>query len=434
MPFLMTPEENFLWEAARYWRSPDKIMVPDSLDWSRIAEVGVANRMATLLKRILDATGGWRDLPDGAQKEIQDSAERLSQNAVVMSQSLSTYLKYAHARAIRTVVLKGLSISNNIYGDPAMRPGGDIDILVSRPQVNAAIELLEEMDIGPYWPNLMADPYYERHHLHHQRCSRDLKIWFEIHWALDHPYTLLTIDYDAVLNRAKPARLLGQSVYELDLPDLLLTLVVHLVKHAVYLPTAVHKEDLARVILADGMLMYYLDIAEVIQKYNTEIDWNAVIRLARSTGTTGLFGPVLRAVNITLSAGVPNTVIEALSLEEPGRVTKFAMNRVIEREIAQYSGGAPSRFWEVLLVTNGAFILRPIRIIESARYFFPHKDFMFRRYGRHDAGTMLVHFVRAVLQFSRFGIDSIYFALERYRRLKKIGYSTSLFNRLEPDG
>jgi hypothetical protein len=79
----------------------------------------------------------------------------------------------------------------------------------------------------------LKDEYFARHHLHQQRSTSDLSIWFEIHWALDHPYTLLTVDYESIFARAKPSGLLGEPIQEMALPDLLLSLAIHLVKHAV---------------------------------------------------------------------------------------------------------------------------------------------------------------------------------------------------------
>jgi hypothetical protein len=41
--------------------------------------------------------------------------------------------------------------------------------------------------------------------------------------------------------------------------------------------------------------------------------------------------------------------------------------------------------------------------------------------------------LRALAQSLRFGWDSLYFGIERYVRLKRLGKSASLFNKLEID-
>lgn len=437
MSFSLTPEETFLWHCANHWRTPEQITLPN-LDWARVVQIAVPNRMATLLRRVLHARDLWGTLPEAPRTEIEASANRLQTNATLMSTSLTEYLRRANARGIETVVLKGLSISTNVYGDPAMRPGGDIDVLVRREHVQPCAEVLAEMGIGAFWPNLMDDAYYTRHHLHQQRSSQDLKIWYEIHWALDHPYTLFTIDYDAMMSRTRQGELLGQPVNALALPDLLLSLAVHLVKHAIYLPHAYTRADLARGILADSMLMYYLDIAEVIKQNAGQMDWDAVIRLAKETGTVDELGAVLHVCRTQLAAPIPDRVLAALPVQQGGIFTRWMMNQVLDREVAQHQAWThphqpPNKLWDALVITNGAFILRPIRLVESAPYFFPPSEFLQRKYGRSGLLTALGHFARAIGQFARFGWDSVYFAAKRYRRLKGIGYSTSLFNRLETE-
>ncbi len=429
----LTREETFLWDCARSWRQPSALAIPDPLDWERVVTVAVANRMPTLLHGVLTRRGLMEDLPEAARVVLSTAAHRMADSAAAMGESLAHYLRRAAAQGIDTVVLKGLSVSVNVYGDPAMRPGGDIDILVRPPDVAPSLRLLDDMGIGPYWPNLMDDAYYARHHLHQQRCTRDLKIWYEIHWALDHPLSLLTLDYDAMMDRTTPGTLLDEPVRDLAPHDLILALAIHLVKHAVYLPSVVERPDLARIILADSMLMYYLDVAEAIAKLDSQIDWQQLIDTARAGGATNIVGSVLRACVRLFASPVPSWVRTSLTIDGPGSLTRRVMERVTAYEMATYLGEERSKLWEFLLVTNGAFILRPIRVIDLASYIMPQRDFLRRRYGRDSLSTALGHAVRAGVQYARLGVDTIYFTWERYRRLKSLNQNASLFNRLEPD-
>ena len=424
-------EERYLWACARNWRTPANLDPVQGLDWERVVQIAQANRMQTLLYQVLLSTGHIQALSPATCETLQQDVIRLRQDAALLSQSLQTYLHHAAQRGIETVVLKGLSVSINIYGQPAMRPGGDIDILVRKKDVAASLAILDEMGIGQHWPNLLHDRYYERHHLHQQRCTRDLKIWFEIHWALDHPYTLLTIDYEGVMARTTAGQLLGQPVRDLALPDLLLSLAIHLVKHAIYLPSVVERPDLARIILADGMLMYFLDIAEVIRQKGAEIDWPLTVRLAREWGAVDILGSVLRVCQRYLGADVPASVLAQLPVRGPGGVTRRAMSRIADYELSTFLGQPASRLWDFLLVTNGAFILRPIRLLDLGAYIFPPREFLFRRYGSDSWWVAAGHALRATAQYGRNGLDTLYYTWERYRRLKALNQSASLFNRLE---
>lgn len=425
----LSPEEQLAYEFAHSWR--DENYRPDlrqNVDWLRFAKLLTHNRMAVLARQIFSRLNV--SIPPEAQKLIQEQTERYERSASKLGNALTTYLKSAETHGIKTIVLKGLWLCENIYQIPSMRPGGDIDILVPRNDVDACLKLLAEQGIAEFWPNLLHDEYFTRHHLHQQRSTPDLNIWFEIHWALDHPYTLLTVDYESVFERAKPGQLLGAPLQEMSVPDLLLGLAIHLVKHAVYLPSLLAQEDLPRIILADGMLMYYLDVVEVLKKYR-DIDWNLAIKLAHDGGAVDILGSVLRVCKQYFDAPVPDDVLLALPISKHGFVTRTMMARAAEQELAAYEERKGSRFWNLLLAHNSAFILRPIRMLETISYFFPPSDFLRRRYKQTNFIARIHHLLIAFWQTLRFGYDTVYFGMERYFRLKRLGKSASFFNKLE---
>jgi hypothetical protein len=424
----LTNEEKLAFEFANHWR--DENYRPDlqKIDWLRFANLLVHNRMAVLAMQIFKR--GNVSIPDEAQKILSEQTERCERSAVKLGSALTTYLESAETLELETVVLKGLWLCEKVYQVPSMRPGGDIDILVRQNEVDACLALLNEQGIGEYWPNLLHDDYFTRHHLHQQRCTPDLNIWFEIHWALDHPYTLLTIDYESIFERAEPSAIMGAPIREMATPDLLLSLAIHLVKHAVYLPSLVNHGDLSRIILADGMLMYYLDVAEII-KQDRNIDWDLTIQLAHEWGAMDILGSVLQTCKLYFETPVSESVFAALPISKPWKITRSVMAHVAEYELATYAGKTVSRFWQLMMASNGAFILRPVRLLETASYFFPPDDFLLRCYGTSALLCRIGHLLLAIRQTVRFGWDTIYFGTERYFRLKRLGKSASLFNRLE---
>ncbi len=193
------------------------------------------------------------------------------------------------------------------------------------------------------------------------------------------------------------------------------------------------RPDLARIILADSMLMYYLDVAEAIARLGPQIDWPQLVDVAQASGAAGIVGAVLRACVRLFASAVPAWVQTSLAVRGPGRFTRRVMERITAYETATYLGQQPSKVWEFLLVTNGAFILRPIRVLDLASYVLPQRDFLRRRYGRDSLPTAAGHALRAAGQYARLGADTVYFTWERYRRLKGLNQSASLFNRLETD-
>jgi hypothetical protein len=421
-------EEKLAYEFAQHWHDKNYRPNLEDIDWVRFAKLLTYNRMAVLATQIFARVKA--SISPDAQKLISEQAERYERAASKLGDALIRYLKSADSRGIKTIVLKGLWLCEKIYHLPSIRPGSDIDILVQRKDVDVCLKLLAEQGIDEFWPNLLEDEYFSRHHLHQQRSTPDLNIWFEIHWALDHPYTLLTVDYESIFKRAKPAQLFDAPVQEMGVPDLLLSLSIHLVKHAVYLPSLLDREDLPRIILADGMVMYFLDVTEVIKQHQ-DIDWDLTIQLAHDWGAVDILGSVLHVCKRYFEAPIPNEVLSALPVMRPWAITRLLMGRAVDEKLVAYEEREGSNFWKLLFASNGAFILRPIRMLETISYFFPPSDFLRRRYGKANFITRIRHLFVAFLQTLRFGWDTFYFGMERYFRLKRLGKSASLFNKLE---
>ena len=221
---------------------------------------------------------------------------------------------------------------------------------------------------------------------------------------------------------------------DLSPPDLLLTVAIHLVKHAVYLPAVYTQPNLPQIILADGMLMYYLDAAEVVNVHSEDMDWQLAVDVAWESGAVDILGSVLQVCRHYLDAPVPDWVLEALPVRGQSKLVNRTHQRVADYELQRYLGEEQSWLWNFLLDTNGAFILRPIRILDTVSYFFPSSDYQKRRYGNTSPATGTRHFLKATGQYIRLSVDTIYYTWERYRRLKKLNKSASLFNRLETEG
>jgi hypothetical protein len=99
------------------------------------------------------------------------------------------------------------------------------------------------------------------------------------------------------------------------------------------------------------------------------------------------------------------------------------MERLMNYEIATFQGQDRSRFWDIMLMTDESFILRPIRALDTIAYFFPGVDYLQRRYGANSWTTRLEHLGRATGQFARLGFDTAYYSLKRSRRRKVLEQS-----------
>ncbi len=412
----LSPEESLLWACARHWPEPQSAvdLAQAGIDWDVAVKVAVDNRMQILLRQALAKRQMIASLPEDAATLLQRACARTEQAADMLTVALGQYLSFAARRNQEVVVLKGLWLSERIYGDKNMRPGGDIDILIREEAIPQSMAILEDdMGYGTWWRPLLDDRYYQRHHLHQQRCNDDRSIWIEPHWRLDHPYNQLTIDYGAMMDRAQPGELWGLPIRELSPPDLLLALAIHLVKHAVYLPAVLTRPDLPRLILADGMLMYFADVAAAIKVYQDRIDWRQVIALARQGGAVDSLGPVLRVCHDYLGSDIPAFVLEQLTAAKPRGLNRLALERMAEYELAIYQGQKPGRLWSLLLGYQESIVFRPIRLLDFVSYLFPGDDYLRRRYDRATVVNRLRHLLLTAGRYLRIAGDTVYYTIKR---------------------
>ncbi len=408
----LTPEELFLWQAACHWRQPAALPAPGSLAWGRVVQVGLANKMATLLGQTVRGAGLWDEMPAEAQAMLAEGEAKFARKAQELTAVLQAYMPLAHQHQLESMPMKGLWVSCNLYGQAAMRPGHDLDILVRRDRLDDCIGLLEAVGFGRYWPDTLPDEFYKRHHLHLELSLPDCWTWVEIHWAFDHPRTQLTIDYEAVMDRTTEGELLGVPIWEPNPSDLLLYLSVHLVKHMVHLPATYERPDLPRLILAEGRLMYFLDVAEAVKVYAQEIDWRLLIESAEAYGAVDILGATLRVCRQYLAAPVPEWVLRHLPVHPVRGITGRLHRELAAHTLAGYLGQPTSAFWTFMVEENYKFIFRPIRLWDLIVYAFPGQSYLQRRYGG-GATTAVPHFLRTVMDYGRLAIDTLHASYQR---------------------
>ncbi len=409
----LSPEEAFLWSCARNWPNPPETVDPASLDWQTIVPLAVRNRMQVLLDRQIEASNMRVALPRDAADALHVAVDKYVTSAGDMTALLRRYLPRASERRIDSAVFKGMHLCEKIYHDPEIRPGTDIDLLVRRHQVQQSVTLLEELGLGRFWSPLLADRYYDRHHLHQQRCTPGREIWVDIHWALDHPYNCLTTDYDALMDRSRASTLVGCPVRELSATDDLLCLAVHLVKHAVYLPAVLERGDLRRIILADGYLMYFVDIVALLNRYGARVDWSIAATRAREWGAEVSLYSSLRVCRDLLAGPIPDDALADMSPDEPGSVTRWVMTRLADHKVSEHLGRKSSPFAAFLFGYNESLVLRPVRLLDLSSYFLPTSDFLRRRHGSATLLQAAKHAVRALGSAVRFCLDTVYYTTKR---------------------
>ena len=412
----MTPwlsaEEAFLWQLAREWRDPKPLVDVPALDWEQVIDLAIENKMSVLVGDYLRQQGLMGLLSRDVLGRLASAEAVNREKASSLTKILHDYMALAEANNVPTIPLKGLWVSNRIYHNPQMRPGHDLDLLVRRNQVHDCIRLGEQLTFDRYWPGLLPDEYYLRHHLHLELSLPDCWTWIEIHWAFDHPRTLLTVDYDSMFERATRADLLGAQIWEPNWVDVLMSLSIHLVKHAIYLPTVLDHPKLERILLADGRLMHCLDIAEAVKQYGDELDWELLVEVASEAGAASIVGSALRVACCLFDAPVPQWVIDALPIGKRPIWEEKALEAMVEHILAKAENRPQQGIWSWLVEPNWKFVFRPIRLLDYVTYLIPPNDYLDRAYGSHALLHRRNHIGRALAAYTRLAYDTIHDSIQ----------------------
>jgi len=315
----------------------------------------------------------------------------------------SRILKETSARGLPALILRGTSVAESLYDDPALRPYTDIDLLVPLDRLAEAKEMA--VDLGYQAPRgSLPDAFFERHHLQLRYVSPDTGVPLELHWALDHPFTPFRVDYDSLFANALTGSIGGVEALRPTPEDRLIILALHLAKHAAalqFLPD----DELPAHALDRNLLLWMVDIYRLVESTDDPLDWDQVVRRADSWAVAGPVGGALAAVKKILKAPIPTAPLEALAragggpaILERGLARVFVGNGIASRGLRRLS----SR------VVSSPALFNLERISGVGSFVFPSAGWL-RRHGPWPGGPLplrgVLHSSRSAMQLGRFFWD-----------------------------
>ena len=308
------PEFELLVECCKCTSQTDllPLLTPD-LNWDRLLESAQHHRV---LPALCAALGSRNLLPSEIRIRAHKHAWRILHFTVELTKIAGCF---EHG-GIPFLAHKGLALALVLYGDPAMRQFGDLDLLVRRQDVPRARAAL--MEVG-YEPGLKLSPRQEKSYLRSGyeyvfglKAERNL---VELQWRIVPRFCSLNFDIDALFSRSIQIKLDGLRLRTLGYGDLMLVLCVHAAKH-----------EWSQL----GMLR---DIATLAQ---FDLDWKWIITEARRLGMLRILQISLLAVRelffVDLPAGAQSrSFVRAVELADTV-VSKLQKNHGPHTESFEY--------------------------------------------------------------------------------------------------
>lgn len=302
----LPPEEQVLCLAART-RLDDadgrrlNAVLAAGIDWDRLWRLGHRHEVLPLVLTTLtslQAGAGTAPPADWIAAAQRRRVATLIQNASLLGE-LTAALATMEAAGVDPMPVKGLVLTEMLYGDVALRPAGDIDILVRPEQLPAAREALRSLGYRQKaWPS-----YEERHHPFHDpqyfRTGPDDETCLELHWGLAAPRHY-SLDTAGLWARSRVVDVFDRRVRVLSPEDTLIHLAVHRARSPL-------------------RLRWIVDIAELVRRTDG-LDIAFLLRQAHATGARTSLAVALDLAQGLLGAPVPATLMDGLRIGPVKRV------------------------------------------------------------------------------------------------------------------
>jgi hypothetical protein len=296
------PAEGILWRCAhRALSAGDLDELHDAglrlgkADWDELATLARDNGIEGLVLHQAAAADLLPAMPEHVSQALLTAYRAAWLHNRRLRGHLARIIQALDARGIEVMPIKGVVLAERCYGELALRPITDLDLLVHRADLPVIGQNLVQLGFQPLHGE--SDPLAFRGLVYHAVAySGPDGALVELHWQLANlPAYLPRMEADDLWRRARRIEFAGQLVWALAPGDELRYLCFHC--------TAQHQST---------RLIWLVDIAELVRALPAEWNWQAFVD---ETITSGLATPVavaLERARSLLGLPLPGGVLEAL--------------------------------------------------------------------------------------------------------------------------
>jgi len=278
-----------------------------TVDWRYLLDLARFHGVAPLIASNFTANGFASTVPQPCLEKLNQIYNSTLYRNIVLTDELSRVLAVFQQHGIEAIVLKGTVLAEQLYGNPALRTVVDLDIMVRPEELSSASSLLVEMGYEQLVPPQIWDhPFHKAPY----RKQGKFPVFIELHWNLEDE-RLVAIPQPDIWNRAQLLKLAGGDIMVLSPEDTLL-----------YLSNNFSKQSSRK-------LRTLCDIAELIKKYDGVLDWDYIVKSAKSWNLEAALYYSLRWAHDLLGAPVAESSVRAL---EPSAWRRCSLGLLMNRE------------------------------------------------------------------------------------------------------
>jgi hypothetical protein len=255
-------------------------------DWQNILQESLRYKTTPLLHHTLKPLLPVLNVPADIKKQMQETYYRAAVRNMKVYQQLSRLASEFNKNNIAVILLKGAHLAEFVYGNLALRPMGDIDLLAKKEDLLKVSRLL--MDQG--YASQIEDVGSSEHHLAPFIKKNRLRI--EVHFNIYKPPFSERFVLEDLWTRSQTHLLHGIEMRTLSPEDLLLHLCVH--------TALVHGFN--------NGIMPFIDIFRTVEHYKPNLDWNGLVDKSRQMGLNKCLYLMLTLTDKLMGLAVPKNL------------------------------------------------------------------------------------------------------------------------------
>jgi hypothetical protein len=328
-------------------------LLQNDIDWDFLLQMAFRHNVVSLLYRSLKTVGSIT-IPETVQAELKAQIEMDVQGNLFLTKELLELLALFEQGGIPVVPYKGPVLAASIYGDQALRPYSDLDILVHERDILQAMDLLAVRGYEIIRPRSIAQTGKAHRSLGIEQLigksawayqmvlwHPDRQVILEVHWRIT-PRYIFPHSPEQLWEDLKPVTLGGVRVPSFSPENLLWFLCIHGAKHQW------------------KRLSWLCDIAELVYIY-PQLNWGRLMVQATELGMERRLCLGLILANCLLEMPLPETIKTKIHTVPH---VKALARRVMERA---FDGAEQASRFPYL--EQFEFQLRAIdRVADRARY------------------------------------------------------------------
>lgn len=278
---------------------PKKVFVPGGeIDFKKLLGLLQRHRLLFL------AAGMLKSLPPATRTQWKKSLQQKTLRSHQLMAETLEIIGHFQGAGIRILPLKGAVLAHTLYGDTGARHFNDIDLLVSREDLQKSRELLQQLNyIQQYPENLSGRKWriYSTYKKDMGFLNREKMTFIELHYGIYVHELLRNKDESRILDNTEHIQIRNKEIQVLDRETTFVYLVYHGCLHQYF------------------RLFWLRDVARCLEIW--DLDHGKVLRLTDELGFQRLLGTSLVLAQQYFDIKIPEAYADCL--EEDVHIKKM---------------------------------------------------------------------------------------------------------------